>query len=132
MPQPPSATTRGTVRITRIIHGALIVSIFLYGLMLRIIAVPPNPQPLDKTLLAMLGALALGVIALFFVLRSKWITTAYVTLRAKPDDALSLAPRRKGAVVLDGAAIYFIGGGAREGRGVFLVGGGGWMGGAGG
>ena len=131
MPQPPPATTQGTLRILRTIHGALIVSIFLYGLMPRLIAAPRNPQPPDKTLLAMFDALALGVIGLGFFLRSKWITAAYATLRAKPDDAASLAQWRKGAVVsaalgesvvLYGVVIYLIGGEAKQAAPFFAAG----------
>jgi hypothetical protein len=55
MPQPPPATTQGTVWITRIIHGALIVSILLW-LDAADHRSSSDPQPIDKTLLAMLGA----------------------------------------------------------------------------
>jgi hypothetical protein len=131
MPQPPPSTTQGTLRIVRTIHGVLIASIFLYGLIPRLIAAPLNPQPLDKTSLAMLGALSLGVLALGFFIRFKWITGAYATLRAEPDDAASLAQWRKGAVVsavlgesvvLCGVVIYLIGGEAKQAAPFFAAG----------
>jgi hypothetical protein len=131
MPLPPLGTTEGTLRNVRMIHGAMIVAIFLYGWMPRIVLAPRNPQPLDPNLPAMLGVLALGVIALGFFIRSKWITAAYATLRAKPDDAQSLAQWRKGAVVsaalgelvvLCGVVIYLMGGEVKQAAPFFAAG----------
>ena len=130
MPQQPPSTTEGTVQFLRLLHGALLVSVVLYGLILwRVPA--QNSRPLDASMLVALGALSVVMIAVGVAVRAKFIREAFETLRIRPDDAGSLAHWRKGdivsaalaeAVVLYGVAIHFIGGSTRQVAPFFVVG----------
>jgi hypothetical protein len=130
MPQPPPATTQSTLRLMRIVHGALIMSIFLYVLVCWRVGAS-HPEPMDESFVMALGVLSLGIIAAGFYLRSKWIGAAYESLRAKPDDPASLALWRKGgivsacfgeSVVLYGVVIYLISGNTKQAAPFFVAG----------
>lgn len=130
MSQQPPNTTEGMVRYLRIVHGALLVSIVLYGFILWKLPAQ-KPQRVDASMLIALGALAVVMIAIGMGVRAKFVREAFETLRTKPDDAESLAHWRKGdivsaalaeAIVLYGVAIHFIGGSTRQVAPFFVVG----------
>ena len=130
MAQTKPTTTTATLRQMQIIHGALIVSIFLYVIVCWEVGAS-HPQPMDRTLLTSLAIIAIGAIVAGFFLRSRWIGAAYETLRARPDDPISLALWRKGAVIsaalgesvaLYGVVIYLTSGNAKQAAPFFVAG----------
>jgi hypothetical protein len=128
--QQASSTTEGTVRFLRIVHVALLVSVILYGIVLRMVPVQ-NQRSVDPPILIGLYALSVVMIAIGLAVRAKFIRSAFETLRAKPDDAASLVHWRKAdmvsavlaeAVVLYGVAIHFLGGSVRQVAPFFVFG----------
>jgi hypothetical protein len=114
----------------RIIHAAMILSIFLYVDVFREIGTI-HTDPMDNTLIAAIGVIALFTIAGGYFLRSKRMGPAASTLRTNPEDANALAQWRKGAIVsaalaeaivLYGVSIYLIGGNAKQTAPFFVVG----------
>jgi hypothetical protein len=130
MPPSPPTTTAANLRILRTFHGALILSIFLYAVVLKEILAPPLQAP-DALLATLLGVLSIGMIVTGVAVRSRMIGRAYQTLRVKPDDLKSLNQWRVGAVlsaalaegvVLCGVALYLIGKPVRQAVPFFVVG----------
>jgi len=118
MPQPAPATTQGTLRMLRIVHGAMIVAIVGYCVVLSQIS-PSSRQGVDRIFLGSIAFICVGEVAVGFVLRSRLITQSYETLRVTPDDPTALGRWRQGAIisavigesiVLFGFPIYVIGG----------------------
>lgn len=114
----------------RTFQGALILSIFLYGLVLKEIPTP-SPQAPDALLAILLGVVSAGMLVAGLVVRSRMIGRAYETLRVKPDDRESLNRWRVGAVlsaalaeavVLYGLVLYLIGKPVRQAAPFFVVG----------
>ena len=126
----PLSTTEGTVRSLRLVHGALLVSVILYGVVLYVVPVQ-NPHSIDSTVLTALYAVSVVMIAIGMGLRAKFMRSACETLRTKPDDAEALVNWRKAdivsavlaeAVVLYGVAIHFFGGSIRQVAPFFICG----------
>lgn len=130
MTQPAPNTTENTVRFLRVVHVALLVSVVLYGLVLR--AAPAHEQrAVDPSLLIALYMLSVVMIAVGLAVRAKFIRSAFEILRTKPDDAAALVHWRKAdmvsavlaeAIVLYGVAIHFLGGSIRQVAPFFVCG----------
>ena len=111
------ATTEGTLRQLRIIHGSLLVAVFLYAYVVFQIpaSVPVQPEPVFLNAVALVAIVA-ACVALW--MRMKFLRPAFEKLRMQADDATALGNWRKGvivsdalaeAVVLFGVAIHFVG-----------------------
>jgi len=123
-------TTEGTLRFVRILHGALLVSMLLYAVIMYV--VPSTTR--DKPPLVEVEALAVIGVALICVaiwLRRKRIDAAFELLRTKPNDAGALQDWRQGAVlsatmaealVLFSVALHFMGGSRVEVGGFWVAG----------
>lgn len=117
MQQNPT-TAQGTLKLLRTVHGALMVSIVLYVVVMRMIPAP-GAEPVSSRLLWPLGACAAASLAGGQGIRSRYLGPAFETLRAKPDDPGSLLRWRQGvlisdclaeAAVLYGFVIHLLGG----------------------
>jgi hypothetical protein len=111
-------TAQGTLKLLRTVHGALMLSIVLYVVVMRMIPAP-GAVPLSSRSLWLLGACAAASLAGGLVIRSRYLGPAFETLRAKPDDPTSLLRWGQGvlisdclaeAAVLYGFVIHWLGG----------------------
>jgi hypothetical protein len=102
----------------------------LYVYMMRMIPADPS-KTLNPTLLWALCLVGIYCLGMGQLMRSKHLRLAFETLRAKPDDAASLARWRAGviisdalaeAVVLCGFVIHMLGGTSREVAPFFIAG----------
>lgn len=123
------ATTDQMLQFLRIVHGVLMFSIALYVGAIRVIsrqtAALSNPN-----LPIIFGVLAASAIALAFYFRSRFIDSAFDTLRTRPDDAAALKRWRQGVMVSDvlaeavalyGFALYVMGGQIWQGVAFIVV-----------
>jgi hypothetical protein len=122
MLQPPPTTTRGTLRQLQAIHGAMLVSIIMYGVVMSEIK-PSDPEPLSTAFLTGLAFLSVAIVAIGMYLRSKRITPSMETLRMRPDDPTALGQWRIGEIssvalgeapALFGMVIFLIGGNVKQ------------------
>jgi hypothetical protein len=99
----------------QIMQGAFLLSIALYATMTKI--VPAHVAP-NVPLFRMLALLAIGNVAMIFLLRRKLVKSAEQTLSARPDDGGAVARWRTGylityafseAIALCGLVLHFIG-----------------------
>jgi hypothetical protein len=123
-------TTQGTLKLLRTVHGALMLSIALYVVIMRMIPAP-GAEPLSFRLLWLLGACAAASLAGGQGIRSRCLGPAFETLRVKPDDPRSLLRWRQGvlisdclaeAAVLYGFVIHLLGGTGGEVVPFFIAG----------
>ena len=123
-------TTEGTLRVLRVIHLALMVSMLLYVFIMRMM--PANPsEMLNPRFIWALYATAAVTLAAGQWMRSKQLRIAFETLRTKPDDTASLARWRVGVIISDvlaeatvlyGFVIHLLGGTATEVAPLFIAG----------
>ena len=123
-------TTAGTLRFVRIVHGALLVSMLLYALILWVVpsTTPDKPPLVEIEALILIGVVLIGA---GIWLRKKNIDSAFETLRTKPNDPEALQSWRQGAIlsavlaevlVLFSVAIHFMGGNRVEVGGFWIAG----------
>jgi hypothetical protein len=116
--QEPAATIQNTLRFLRFFHAALLVSIVLYGLLLRLIPVRAS-QPPSSLMLTAGGALTVMVLGVGFLARLIYVQSSVETLRTDPEDAGAILRWRLGSILsavlaesaaLFGVVIHFVGG----------------------
>jgi hypothetical protein len=88
----------GNLKILRIIHLALLVSMGLYIWVAEKIVVHPA-QVLDRVFSTSIGALVVVIVIAAFVVRSKMIGPALDTLQTQPEDTGSLTRWRAGNII---------------------------------
>ena len=123
-------TTQATLRFLRMVHGALMISIVLYILVVRMVPAQ-NTEPLKPSMLWALDICAAITLALGQVMRSMRLRPAFETLRRTPDDPGALVRWRQGvlisdvlgeATVLYGFAVHALGGTGRQIAPFFIAG----------
>jgi uncharacterized membrane protein len=128
--QQGQVTVQGTLRMLRTVHGAFMLCIVLYVVVMQMVPAQ-NAEPLSTNMPLLLGILAVANLASGQMIRSRRLRLAFETLRSKPDDAQSLARWRQGviigdslaqAVVLYGFVVHFLGGTNRQVAPFFIAG----------
>jgi hypothetical protein len=91
----------GTLRVLRIIHSALLLSMVLYIFVAeRIARIVTHPvQPIDHTFLASIAIVSIVAASTAFVFRIKMIGPALDTLQIAPGDVSSLNRWRAGSII---------------------------------
>ena len=123
-------TTAGTLRFVRIVHGALLVSMLLYALIMWMVPSTTYDKPplVEVEALIVIGVALIGA---GIWMRRKNIDSAFETLRTKPNDAGALQKWRQGAIqsavmaealVLFSVAMHFMGGNRVEVAGFWVAG----------
>lgn len=113
------------------IHTALLLSIFLYALIVFRLMPATNHAPASKSLLTVLVAFSFYDIVMGRSLRSKKINLAFQKLRDIPNDQISLDRWRQGQIIgaslaecvaIYGVLIHFVGGSNLEVAVFFVAG----------
>ena len=130
MPQQPAMTTEGTLRILRIIHGALFAALLLYAVAIWTVpSTTPDKPPMTEV--SALAGISVVLLAAGARVRRKNIESALETLRSKPDDFVALQRWRKGAVLsaamaeavaLFSVSLHFMGGSRLQVAGFWIAG----------
>jgi hypothetical protein len=114
----PVAPIKNTLRSLRIFHAALLLSVVLYGLLIRLIPAHAT-QPPSPLVLTAGGALTVMVLGVGFLARLIYIQPALESLRANSEDGGALVRWRLGSILstvlaesaaLFGIVIHFVGG----------------------
>ena len=117
-----TATTQGTLRFLRIVHGILLFSMVLYPTLVDSI-VPLGQKAPSRMLPVALGSISAAIIGYAVWFQITRVRPALEALQLKPDDATSLQRWRSGSilsfvlfesVVLYGFALRFMGGTLQE------------------
>ena len=88
----------GTLKVLRIIHSALLLSMILYIFVAEKSVVHPT-RPIDHTLLASFVVVSVAIVSTAFVFRIKMIGPALGTLQTTPGDVSSLNRWRAGSII---------------------------------
>jgi hypothetical protein len=116
------ATGKATLIALRMIYGAMLVSIPLYGLAIELTPVHIS-TPLNPLVPVALGFVVAANLAAGQTIRSRKLVPAFEKLRANPDDPAALLLWRTGAVIsvclaesaaVFGVVTYFVGGSLRQ------------------
>jgi hypothetical protein len=84
------------LRILRVVQGAMLVSVVLYGIVGE--AVGPVPRGIDPTLSYLFATLSVAIVGTILVVRRTLVLRAADTLASRPEDTLSLNHWRTGYI----------------------------------
>ena len=114
----------------RLTHGALLLAVPLYVLVLQMIPAPAS-EPINASIPVVVGLIALLELSTAATIRSRKLGPAFDALRTNPNDAKALDLWRQGSlvsaccamtVVLFGLVLHFLGASRLQVAAFFVVG----------